>query len=85
MELQVGKWGNSLALRLPVALAKRAGLREGSRVEADITAESELRLVKAGSEFSSTSRADLAAELSRMHHEWPVGSSVVRWMRDQGY
>ncbi len=85
MELQIGKWGNSLALRLPVALAKQAGLREGSRVEADITAERELRLVKSGGPASKTSRAELAAELSRMHKEWPMGRSVVRWMRDQGY
>ena len=85
MELQVGKWGNSLALRLPVTLAKQAGLREGSRVTADVTAGRELRLVNAGSELKGTSRAQLAKELIDMHHEWPMGRSVVRWMRDQGY
>lgn len=85
MELQVGKWGNSLALRLPVALAKRAGLREGSRVQADVTASRELRLVNAGSELKATSRAQLAKELTEMHSKWPMGRSVVRWMRDQGY
>ena len=85
MELQVGKWGNSLALRLPVTLAKQAGLREGSRVKADVTAGRELRLVNAGSELKGTSRAQLAKELIDMHHEWRMGRSVVRWMRDQGY
>ncbi len=85
MELQVGKWGNSLALRLPVALARQAGLREGSRVQADVTAGRVLRLVNAGSELKTTSRAQLAKELIDMHRKWPMGRSVVRWMRDQGY
>ena len=85
MELQVGKWGNSLALRLPVALARQAGLREGSRVQADVTAGRELRLVNAGNGLKTTSRAQLAKELTDMHREWPMGRSVVRWMRDQGY
>lgn len=85
MELQVGKWGNSLALRLPVTLAKQAGLREGSRVQADVTAGRELRLVNTGSELRATSRAQLVKELEDMHREWPMGRSVVRWMRDQRY
>ena len=85
MELQVGKWGNSLALRLPVTLARQAGLREGSRVQANVTAGRELRLVKAGNEIEAVSRAQLAKELTDMHRDWPMGRSVVRWMRDQGY
>ena len=85
MELQVGKWGNSLALRLPVTLAKQAGLREGSRVRADVTAGRELRLVNAVCELNAKSRVQLAKELTDMHRDWPMGRSVVRWMRDQGY
>lgn len=30
--IQVVKWGNSLAVRIPKALAERAGLAEGDRV-----------------------------------------------------
>ena len=85
MELQVGKWGNSLALRLPVTLARQAGLREGSRVQANVTAGRELRLVKAGNDIEAVSRAQLAKELTDMHRDWPMGRSVMRWMRDQGY
>ena len=85
MELQIGKWGNSLALRLPVTLARQAGLREGTRVQADVTAGRELRLVNAGNELKTTSRAQLAKELEEIHREWPMGRSVVRWMRDQRY
>jgi antitoxin MazE len=37
MQIQVAKWGNSLALRLPKQLAARVGITEGTRVE--VTAE----------------------------------------------
>ncbi len=33
MELQVGKWGNSLAVRLPAEIVRDFGLREGQVVE----------------------------------------------------
>jgi antitoxin MazE len=85
MELQIGKWGNSLALRLPAALVKQAGLRDGSRVQAEVTAARELLVVKAGASAQKSSRAQLVEELRVMHQKWPMGRSVVRWMRDQGY
>jgi len=31
-ELTISKWGNSLAVRVPLAIAKQAGLGEGDRV-----------------------------------------------------
>jgi antitoxin MazE len=31
--MQVARWGNSLAVRLPAALVRQLGLREGDRVE----------------------------------------------------
>jgi len=33
MQVQVARWGNSLGLRIPKDIARRAGLREGARVE----------------------------------------------------
>lgn len=33
MRAEVKKWGNSLALRIPKALAEEVGLESGSRVE----------------------------------------------------
>ena len=32
INLQIAKWGNSLAMRLPSDLVRRFGLREGDRV-----------------------------------------------------
>ena len=37
MKLQIAKWGNSLAVRLPVECVKAAGLHEGDSVEAEVT------------------------------------------------
>jgi antitoxin MazE len=31
--MQIAKWGNSLAVRLPAQLVRELGLREGDRVE----------------------------------------------------
>lgn len=36
MRLLVAKWGNSLAVRLPIEYARTAGLREGDTLEADV-------------------------------------------------
>ena len=36
METQVGKWGNSLALRIPKGLADEAGLKDGGKVEVSL-------------------------------------------------
>lgn len=36
MESHIRKWGNSLALRIPKALAVEAGITEGSLVELDL-------------------------------------------------
>ncbi len=47
MKLQVAKWGNSLAVRLPVECVRAAGLREGDSVEAEITAAGEITLTPA--------------------------------------
>ncbi len=33
MNIQVGKWGNSLGVRIPGALAKELGLHDGSELE----------------------------------------------------
>ena len=33
MNIQVGKWGNSLGVRIPAALAKDLGLHDGSELD----------------------------------------------------
>lgn len=36
MKMQIGKWGNSLAVRLPKALAERFGLSEGDEFDSTL-------------------------------------------------
>jgi antitoxin MazE len=39
MKLQVAKWGNSLAVRLPRELVDRLGLKEGDTIDANAIAK----------------------------------------------
>lgn len=43
MDLQVAKWGNSLAVRLPTQLVKELGVSEGSIVKAEALGDHLLR------------------------------------------
>ena len=51
--MKVSKWGNSLAVRLPVDLVRELGLKEGDQVSQDtlalrkLTREEALRRIKA--------------------------------------
>ncbi len=36
MKMQIGKWGNSLAVRLPKALVERLKIQEGDEVDSDV-------------------------------------------------
>lgn len=44
MDLQVARWGNSLALRIPSEVVRRLGLREGATVEAQLTVDGALSI-----------------------------------------
>jgi antitoxin MazE len=45
--MQVSKWGNSLAIRLPAAVVEALGLREGDDVILHVVAERVLEVEKA--------------------------------------
>ena len=70
----VSKWGSSLAIRIPKAVAEQWGIGEGSAIEIDAIGE-ELRLRKRNFDLN-----ELITEMSedRKHpeHEWgsPVGA-----------
>ena len=36
MKMQIGRWGNSLAVRLPKALVERFRLKEGDEIDSDL-------------------------------------------------
>lgn len=58
--LHVGKWGSSLAVRIPKAIAEQCGVTEGSALEMDVK----------GSQIILSKRAyDLAEMLNRITPE----------------
>ncbi len=44
--MQVSKWGNSLAVRLPAAVTEALGLKEGDNIEIHVAGRSTFEIVK---------------------------------------
>ena len=44
--MQVSKWGNNLAIRLPAAVVEGLGLREGDEIEVEVTDRRRLRVAR---------------------------------------
>lgn len=76
MELQIAKWGNSLAMRIPSAVVRQLKLREGDKVRAQVGPDGVLTVKPA-----KWNRAQFAAELAAARDALPMGTSVVEEMR----
>ena len=76
MDLQIAKWGNSLALRIPSTVVRQLGLRDGDTVHAQVMADGALAIRAAG-----WSRASFAAELDQARAALPMGASVIEALR----
>ena len=81
MHLQISKWGNSLALRIPSSVVRELGLQSGETVRARVTADGALAIREAAWSRAAWSRAAFAAELERARAMLPMGASVVDEMR----
>jgi len=79
VRLQIGKWGNSLAIRLPSTLAQQAALKEGDYLEADVTAEGEVVLAPAHN-FDPDA---FLAVLDKLHHALPQTEPVIDTLREE--
>lgn len=77
MKLQLAKWGNSLAVRLPVECTRAAGLREGDTVEAEVTPVGEIKLTPA----PAFDKAAFLERLRRLHARMPMTTTTVEMMR----
>ncbi len=77
MKTTIQKWGNSLALRLPKALAEEAKIREGSKVELVGTPEGLLVKARRKPRYRL---GDLLSKVTpeNIHPETPWGASVGR-------
>jgi antitoxin MazE len=75
MKVQVQKWGNSLALRIPKSFAVESNIGQGSTVEVSLENGRIIVFPVAESEFSLDEMlAQITAE--NLHGEIDTGSSV---------
>ena len=79
MKLQVAKWGNSLALRIPAEVVRSFGLKEGDSLEACLTVDGGLTIRPA-----RWDRKTFAHELSVARAAMPMGQSVMDEVRRGG-
>jgi antitoxin MazE len=77
LELQVSRWGNSLAVRIPAAAARQLDVSEGSVIHAEVVGPAQLRLAT-GKPFD---RQAFLARLEALHRQMPVTQPVVEAMR----
>ena len=76
--LLVAKWGNSLAVRLPAASAKRLGVSEGDTLSGEIAADGRLILSAEGRAVGSIEVRRMRDFLARQKMTVPVVGNMRR-------
>ena len=79
MRLQLAKWGNSLAVRLPAKCVRATGLRQGDSVDAEITPAGKITLTPA----KPFDKAAFLQRLRKLRRAMPVTEPVVERMRQE--
>ena len=74
--MQVGKWGNSLAVRLPAAVVEALGLKEGDDIQIEIAGTRAFRVSR------DDSRTEAVRRLQAMQKPLPPG---FRFSRDEAH
>jgi antitoxin MazE len=77
MRLQLAKWGNSLALRLPAECVRATGLRQGDSVDAEITPAGTITLTPA----KAFDKTEFLQRLRKLRRGMAVSDPVVDRMR----
>jgi antitoxin component of MazEF toxin-antitoxin module len=78
VELQFNRWGNSLAVRLPVALARDIGVNEGSSLTPREFGERLLALQDSEHDEAVLTRKKLLVRLRKLHKQIPVTQPVSK-------
>jgi len=76
MDLQIAKWGNSLALRIPADYVRSIGIKEGDHVQASLTMDGGISIRAA-----KWDRKAFANELHKVRESTTMGESVVEELR----
>jgi antitoxin MazE len=79
MNLQITKWGNSLAVRIPAEMARGAGFAEGDIIQASLTVDGGICL-----QPKNWDRDAFIKELKQARQQMKVGSSVIEELRRGG-
>ena len=70
--MQVSKWGNSLAVRLPAAVVEALGLEEGDQIEIRVAGDREFEVTR------DRSRQKALERLRRLRQPLPAGFTFDR-------
>ena len=79
MRLQLAKWGNSLAVRLPAECIRATGLRQGDSVEAEITPAGKITLTPT----KAFDKAAFLQRLRKLRQSMPLSEPIVERMRKE--
>lgn len=80
MKMQIGKWGNSLAVRLPRDLVERFDLKEGDSVDLEgIVASLEGERVKAKEQRRQAALAEIAKGWLTLPPDWKFDREDANW------
>jgi antitoxin MazE len=77
----VGRWGKNLAIRMPLEMAKAAGLSEGERVEVQTYAGD---IVIRRPAAAAQADANAAAEIISESGNYLLGEVTIRELLDDG-
>ena len=70
--MQVSKWGNSLAVRLPAAVVDALGLKEGDEIEISIAGKRDFKVAR------DQSKEKALAAIRRLARSFPPGFKLDR-------
>jgi antitoxin MazE len=76
MDLQIAKWGNSLALRIPAEYVRRMGLNAGEHVYANMSPDGTLTI-----RHEPFDRKKFSVELRQLRQAMQQGQSVIDKLR----
>ncbi len=80
----VGKWGNNLAIRVPLEIARSSGLRDGERVEIE-TLDGDILIRRPAARARKTSQAKAAAtEIIGESKRYSLGGVSIRDLLEEG-
>jgi antitoxin MazE len=78
LNIQISKWGNSLALRIPATLIKQIQLKDGDRVEATLSKDGAIIIRP-----QKLDRKAIAAQLKAFRDTLKMGKSVMDEVRSE--